>query len=151
MNENTFSVDSGVITINGNIIRCVTDYKVGSIPGFRGRVHVDLGFDAIMQNANLVPKENVPVEIHIPVIIDGERVEDVVLRQVFPDDENRLSRLELLELALSGTEKEISDRKTKLISAHGKHLGEQCARLEEILDKRRQIKEELDALTNKED
>lgn len=151
MNENTFSVDSGVITINGNIIRCVTDYKVGSIPGFRGRVHVDLGFDAIMKNENLVPKENVPAEIRIPVIIDGERVEDVVLRQVFPDDENRLSRLELLELALSGTEKEISDCKTKLIGAHGKLLDELCRHLAETLEKRKQINKEFDALTGKED
>ena len=71
MSENTFSVDSGVITINGNIIRCVTDYKVGSIPGFRGRVHVDLGFDAIMKNEDFVPKENVPAEIHIPFIIES--------------------------------------------------------------------------------
>ena len=88
-------------------------------------------------------------ELRLHVLIDGEPAEDIVFERVSPLDENRLSRRELLELALSGIEHKIGKVKYS-ITINPDLIDDKCYEAIELNEKRKWVKAELDALSAKE-
>lgn len=144
MKDNTLSVNSGIIVLNGSPVNCVTKFGYSCIGGGIG--HVEMEFDISTKNASFdnsesVTAENVPPVIRIPVLIGEEQVDEIVFEQISHMD-GRLSRKELLELALPTLDRNIK-------SAASGDINYKC--LEQFLRQRKQIKEELKFLTGKED
>lgn len=61
-----------------------------------------------------------------------------------------ITRKELLELALIGAERKISDCTVRLIGAKADRISELCDQMAKIADIRKQIEAELNTLTDKE-
>ena len=144
--DNTLSVSPGNIILNGSRVRCVTAFKYECIESHTAKVTI--AFNIPVQKVSItnqptvaVPKEDVPAEIRIPVLIGGEQVDEIVFEQISHMD-GRLSRKELLKLALPTLDRNIK-------SAASGDINYKC--LEQFLLQRKQIKEELKFLTGKED
>ena len=130
--ENILTVVPGCISLNGSKVHCVTDFKYECIG--KGLAHVTLAFDIPVKKTTLTNQDG---GIRIPVTVDGELIEELVLGS---DDEEGLSRRELLELAKIGVEDEIR-------SAAALRMDKYFDRVLELSEKRRVITDELAAIT----
>ena len=139
--DNTLSVSPGNIVLNGCRVSCVTDFKYECIGSHMA--NVTIAFDIPVQKVHIT-NQNTTEEIRIPIQIGDTLVDEIVI----PQEDDRVSRKELLELALYGIEQKVFRWKTntKASALEDEALKE----LKELLNKRDKIIEELHSLTNKE-
>lgn len=133
--DNTLSVSPGNIVLNGCRVSCVTDFKYECIGN--GIANVKIAFDIPVKNTEIT-NQNLTSEIRIPVKIGDTLVDEIVI----PPEDDVVSRKELLELALPTLDRNIK-------SAASGDINYKC--LEQFLLQRNRIKEELKAMTAKED
>lgn len=133
--DNTLSVSPGNIVLNGCRVSGVTDFKYECIGD--GIANVKMAFDIPVKNAEIT-NQNLTSEIRIPVKIGDTLVDEIVI----PPEDDRVSRNELLELALPTVERKIKSAATGDIAV---------AKLEKYLKMHRKITDELQFLTDKEE